>query len=147
MKSRSAFGNLTAVTENKGLFSSFGKKEEKSEEAKEAESQGSKSSWFSNLGKKTTDHMRQLIGADERKASPMKWENFLKVGVMARNCYTLAEDIYCHKVMREMGFRCDPATAGSSVRFDPPDPRDRSITFHKRGTFSQNATIRELKSP
>lgn len=28
------------------------------------------------------------------------------------------------QVMREMGFEYDPSTAGSSVRFDPPDPRD-----------------------
>lgn len=34
--------------------------------------------------------------------------------------------------MREMGFEIDPSTAGSSVRFDPPNPKDRSITFHKR---------------
>ena len=55
--------------------------------------------------------------------------------------------------MREMGFRYDPSTAGSSVRFDPPDARDpvsrtislrsedsklifitslQPITFHKR---------------
>ena len=27
--------------------------------------------------------------------------------------------------MREMGFKHDPSTAGSSVRFDPPDPKDR----------------------
>jgi hypothetical protein len=27
--------------------------------------------------------------------------------------------------MREMGFEYDPTTAGSSVRFDPPDPRDK----------------------
>ena len=54
------------------------------------------------------------------------------------------------QVMREMGFRYDPSTAGSSVRFDPPDQRDKvsftnsqviglitwsvlqSITIHKR---------------
>ena len=27
--------------------------------------------------------------------------------------------------MNEMGFAMDPSTAGSSVRFDPPDPRDK----------------------
>ena len=36
------------------------------------------------------------------------------------------------KIMREMGFKIDPSTAGSSVRFDPPNPKDNSITFHKR---------------
>ena len=34
--------------------------------------------------------------------------------------------------MREMGFEMDPSTAGSSVRFDPPNPKDGSIMFHKR---------------
>jgi hypothetical protein len=34
--------------------------------------------------------------------------------------------------MREMGFEMDPSTAGSSVRFDPPNPKDKSIHFHKR---------------
>lgn len=32
------------------------------------------------------------------------------------------------QVMREMGFSYDPSTAGSSVRFDPRDPRD-SVSF------------------
>lgn len=27
--------------------------------------------------------------------------------------------------MRELGFEYDPSTAGSSVRFDPPNPNDR----------------------
>lgn len=27
--------------------------------------------------------------------------------------------------MREMGFNYNPSTAGSSVRFNPPDPRDK----------------------
>ena len=53
-----------------------------------------------------------------------------------------------------MGFTYDPSTAGSSVRFDPPDPRDavsvvlyataillmlpvavKPITFHRRELF------------
>lgn len=53
-----------------------------------------------------------------------------------------------------MGFTYDPSTAGSSVRFDPPDPRDavsmplwtacirllmvvvQPITFHRRAPLS-----------
>jgi hypothetical protein len=31
-----------------------------------------------------------------------------------------------------MGFEVDASTAGSSVRFQPPDPALRSISFHKR---------------
>jgi len=72
-----------------------------------------KLSWFTKMGKKTAGYMQQLMhtNADE-KVGTLKWDNFVKV-------------------MREMGFRYDPSTAGSSVRFDPPDPRDKSITFHK----------------
>jgi hypothetical protein len=59
--------------------------------------------------------MHQLLNtaeSDTNGIAPMKWEQFLKI-------------------MREMGFEYDPTTAGSSVRFDPPDPRDKPITFHK----------------
>lgn len=31
--------------------------------------------------------------------------------------------------MREMGFQYDPSTAGSSVRFDPPNPDDTVRMF------------------
>jgi hypothetical protein len=34
--------------------------------------------------------------------------------------------------MIDMGFEVDASTAGSSVRFQPPDPALRSISFHKR---------------
>ncbi|KAJ7679710.1 hypothetical protein B0H14DRAFT_3063226 [Mycena olivaceomarginata] len=33
---------------------------------------------------------------------------------------------------QQWGFEYDPSTSRSSVRFDPPDPKDVSITFHKR---------------
>ena len=36
------------------------------------------------------------------------------------------------QVMIDMGFQVDASTAGSSVRFQPPDPAVRSISFHKR---------------
>lgn len=36
------------------------------------------------------------------------------------------------QVMIDMGFEVDASTAGSSVRFQPPDPALRSISFHKR---------------
>jgi hypothetical protein len=35
-----------------------------------------------------------------------------------------------------MGFEVDASTAGSSVRFQPPDPALRSISFHKRKYFA-----------
>ncbi|KIY44417.1 hypothetical protein FISHEDRAFT_30122, partial [Fistulina hepatica ATCC 64428] len=77
----------------------------------EEEQKEQKKSMFAGLKKKSKDFMAQLLKMD-KKVKPMKWENFLRV-------------------MREMGFRCDPSTAGSSVRFDPPDPRDQSISVHK----------------
>jgi hypothetical protein len=40
------------------------------------------------------------------------------------------------QVMIDMGFEVDASTAGSSVRFQPPDPAVRSISFHKRKYFS-----------
>ncbi|KAF8070672.1 hypothetical protein FPV67DRAFT_1488307 [Lyophyllum atratum] len=84
-------------------------------ESKEPPQKGAKHSWFSKLSKKSKGLMHQLLNTadDEMKGSaPMKWENFLRL-------------------MREMGFEYDPSTAGSSVRFDPPDKRDGPITFHK----------------
>ncbi|KAF7376404.1 hypothetical protein MSAN_00055900 [Mycena sanguinolenta] len=62
--------------------------------------------------------MHQLLrtSEDETKGmASMKWDDFCKL-------------------MREMGFGYDPSAAGSSVRFDPPDPRDVPIFFHKRLT-------------
>jgi len=71
-------------------------------------------SWFSKLSKKTKTLMHQLLSTPEndKPGAPMKWESFLKI-------------------MREMGFEYDPSTAGSSVRFDPPNKNDKPITFHK----------------
>lgn len=40
------------------------------------------------------------------------------------------------QVMIDMGFEVDASTAGSSVRFQPPDPTLRSISFHKRKQHS-----------
>ncbi|KAJ6500171.1 hypothetical protein C8R47DRAFT_1211730 [Mycena vitilis] len=95
----------------RGFLSKFGfGKENKPEEPKKP-----RNTWFSRLTKKTTASMHQLLrtSEDETKGmAPMKWDTFVKL-------------------MREMGFDYDPSTAGSSVRFDPPNPKDVSITFHK----------------
>jgi len=113
VKSRPDFGNLAPVIGDRSFFSRLGRDKDKAtgDVEDEKDTKGSKYSWFSRLSKKTVGHMRQLIGVDE-KVAPMKWDNFLRV-------------------MREMGFGYDPSTAGSSVRFDPPDPKDPSITIHK----------------
>ncbi|KAG2015712.1 hypothetical protein CC2G_008956 [Coprinopsis cinerea AmutBmut pab1-1] len=107
----SIFSGSIHETKKGGLLSKmgFGKKEE------DHGDKNPKYTWFSRLSKKATDSMHQLLKTSEdagRQPAPMKWETFLKL-------------------MREMGFEYDPSTAGSSVRFDPPDKRDRSITIHK----------------
>jgi hypothetical protein len=38
--------------------------------------------------------------------------------------------------MREMDFKYDPSTAGSSVRFDPPDKRDRVRPYSRFAFYS-----------
>ncbi|KAG6885905.1 hypothetical protein C0993_007923 [Termitomyces sp. T159_Od127] len=114
IKSRPNHATVFATPEKKpGFFSRIlsrvkGEPEDKPQK-------GAKHSWFTKLSKKSKSLMHQLLNTaeDETKGTaPMKWENFVKL-------------------MREMGFDYDPSTAGSSVRFDPPDPRDSPITFHK----------------
>ncbi|KAF8578003.1 hypothetical protein K439DRAFT_1621649 [Ramaria rubella] len=71
--------------------------------------------FLGHMKKRTSNLLCELISPADGKSQgkkPMKWEKFLTV-------------------MRDMGFSYDPSTAGSSVRFDPPDPKDLSITFHK----------------
>ncbi|PPQ87476.1 hypothetical protein CVT25_008212 [Psilocybe cyanescens] len=109
----SLFSNASEP-KKQSIFSrlSGGKNKEKD---KEDEMASAKRSWFNKLSKKTTVLMHQILKTEEDKTggrSPMKWEHFLKL-------------------MREMGFEYDPSTAGSSVRFDPPNKADRPITFHK----------------
>ncbi|KAG6860761.1 hypothetical protein C0995_007793 [Termitomyces sp. Mi166 len=77
-------------------------------EPEERPQKGAKHSWFIKLSKKSKGLMHQLLNTaedDMKGIAPMKWENFLRL-------------------MREMGFEYDPSTAGSSVRFDPPDKGD-----------------------
>ncbi|KAG6813367.1 hypothetical protein H0H92_011633 [Tricholoma furcatifolium] len=114
VKSRPGFGTAFSGSDNKsGIFSKFfrratGAREEKPEK-------GAKHSWFTRLGKKSKSLMHQLLNTSEGETkgiTPMKWEDFLRI-------------------MRDMGFEYEPGTAGSSVRFDPPDKRDKPITFHK----------------
>ncbi|KZT29034.1 hypothetical protein NEOLEDRAFT_1154103 [Neolentinus lepideus HHB14362 ss-1] len=118
VKSRGHASDMAPIkAKKKGLFSGkFGRKEKaEGEDDEESIKKSSKDSYFSRLSKKSTDLMHQLLRTkDDQKMgrAPMKWEQFLKV-------------------MREMGFSYDPSTAGSSVRFDPPNPRDPPITFHK----------------
>ncbi|KAK2464212.1 hypothetical protein APHAL10511_003669 [Amanita phalloides] len=97
----------------KGMFARFrlGRVKDSSEE----EQSQAKQSWFAKLSKKATSCMHQLLrtSQDEKQGiAPMKWDHFVAL-------------------MKEMGFTYDPTTAGSSVRFIPPDRRDKPITIHK----------------
>ncbi|KAG8923059.1 hypothetical protein FRC02_011431 [Tulasnella sp. 418] len=68
-----------------------------------------------NVPKKMSKFMQQLFRGpeDERMGKgSMRWEHFVKT-------------------MQQLGFTYVPNTAGSSVRFDPPSPKDKPITFHK----------------
>ncbi|KAH7888698.1 hypothetical protein F5I97DRAFT_1802780 [Phlebopus sp. FC_14] len=116
VKSRPDHASLFA--EKRGFLSKFSGKDKSKDKdkvkAKETNPNVNKKfTWFTKLGKKTTGYMHQLLRtAGNEKQGSMKWENFVKL-------------------MCDMGFSYDPSTAGSSVRFDPPNKEDRSITFHK----------------
>jgi len=107
VKSRPHGPALESIKEKKGFWSKFAKKDKKEEE----DDVVPRENWAVRMKEQTKTYMRQMIGTKDG-LQPMKWDVFLKI-------------------MREMGFEMNPSTAGSSVRFDPPNPRDRSITFHK----------------
>ncbi|KAI9450353.1 hypothetical protein F5148DRAFT_987108 [Russula earlei] len=100
-----------------GFFSRFSRKKEVSLLAPEEEMTEKRNlgSWFRNMNRKSTGFLAQILGADKnakKGGPPMKWDHFVKV-------------------MIDMGFEVDASTAGSSVRFQPPDPALRSISFHR----------------
>jgi len=118
VKSRSDHASIFSANSEKaqekknGFFSKFSRKDKPVDTQ---ERKGDKSSWFSKLSKKTNKLAHQLLNTEEnatRGLASMKWEHFTKL-------------------MAEMGFSIDPTSAGSSVRFDPPDPKDPPITFHR----------------
>ncbi|EMD37569.1 hypothetical protein CERSUDRAFT_114203 [Gelatoporia subvermispora B] len=120
VKSRPDFANL----KESNLFSRFSRNDKHKGEADEG-GKTDKPNVFSRLSKKTAQYMHQLMqtSADEKQGkASMRWDNFVKV-------------------MEGMGFKYDPSTAGSSVRFDPPDSRDVPITFHKRKRSHPDPTI------
>ncbi|KAN0091136.1 hypothetical protein V8E55_004702 [Tylopilus felleus] len=112
-KVKSRPNHASLFSDKRGFLSKLSSKDKTKKEDENDPTVNKKFTWFSKLGKKTNEYMHQLmrINADEKVGS-LKWDNFVKL-------------------MREMGFKYDPSTAGSSVRFDPPNPKDRSITIHK----------------
>ncbi|KAF8348288.1 hypothetical protein F5887DRAFT_880568 [Amanita rubescens] len=110
--------------DKKGMFAKFHLRNVK--DTGEEEQRRAKQSWFSRLSKRATSCMHQLLrtSQDEKQGlAPMKWDHFVAL-------------------MVEMGFTYDPATAGSSVRFVPPDKRDRPISIHKP---HPNPTLQPIK--
>ncbi|KZT41514.1 hypothetical protein SISSUDRAFT_1117652 [Sistotremastrum suecicum HHB10207 ss-3] len=66
-----------------------------------------------SVSKKSSEVIHRFLRSDKNAAKgKIRWDRFVKA-------------------MEEMGFTVDPSTAGSSVRFDPPDPDASPITFHK----------------
>ncbi|TFY60550.1 hypothetical protein EVJ58_g5077 [Rhodofomes roseus] len=104
IKTRANHANLTPIPEKKkGYWSRFGRRDktQETEEPLEKDKKGAKFSFFSKLSKKTATYMHQLLNTSEDE----------KKGLAPHEMGTLPE--------------------GSSVRFDPPDPRDMPVTFHK----------------
>ncbi|KAG9027852.1 hypothetical protein FRB95_007333 [Tulasnella sp. JGI-2019a] len=64
------------------------------------------------LGAKVMKVMNKMFHPKDQAVGSMKWDHFVRA-------------------MQKMGFTYHPDTAGSSVRFDPPDVKDGPITFHK----------------
>lgn len=120
VKTRAELSSLPPVQEEdtkRGFFSRFSRKREAAPHAPEEETKEKRNlgAWFKNMNRKSGVFLAQILGADKsakKGGPPMKWDHFVKV-------------------MIGMGFVVDASTAGSSVRFQPPDPALRSISFHK----------------
>ncbi|KAM6502070.1 hypothetical protein JOM56_002047 [Amanita muscaria] len=122
----SIFSNDTK--DKSGFLAKFRRKSTK--DTPEEEQKKAKRSWFTKLSKKASNGMHQLLRTSPDKGlAPMKWDNFVSL-------------------MIEMGFAYHPETSGSSVRFDPPDGRDKPITIHKPHPDStlQPVRLRDIAS-
>ena len=81
VKSRRSGPALEPIKEKKGFWSKFSKKEEKREERKDEEEDAvPRENWAVRMKEQTRMYMRQMIGTKEG-LQPMKWDNFLKVGL------------------------------------------------------------------
>jgi len=83
VKSRRNAPALEPIKEKKGFWSKFSKKEEKKEATKEEEEEDvvPRENWAVRMKEQTKMYMRQMIGTKEG-LQPMKWDNFLKVGLI-----------------------------------------------------------------
>ena len=80
VKSRRNGPVLEPIKEKKGFWSKFSKKVEKKEEEEEEEDVVARENWAVRMKEQTKMYMRQMIGTKEG-LQPMKWDNFLKVGL------------------------------------------------------------------
>ncbi|KZT50415.1 hypothetical protein CALCODRAFT_521971 [Calocera cornea HHB12733] len=128
--------NLEEARKKSRSWSPFNRKRQESTEAEEPQKPGVlaavKNALRFNIRDDTADIMRRIMHAVEtsteeddedgsavvlararrvERMRPMKWKEFVKG-------------------MTGMGFSMDLTTAGSSVRFDPPNDSDRPITIH-----------------
>lgn len=76
VKSRPEGPTLEPIKEKKGFWSKFSKKEKKEED----DDVTPRESWAVRMKEQTKTYMRQMIGTKDG-LKPMKWENFLKVGL------------------------------------------------------------------
>lgn len=127
VKSRPGHSSLFSTVKG-GILSRFGVK---TGEKPEVEAKNNRRNWFSHLNRRARANMHQLLNTSEdasRGSTGMKWDVFAQacpmnlVMVILLNCSV--------QLMKDMGFEMDMSTAGSSVRFDPPDGRDRVCTIY-----------------
>lgn len=88
VKSRPIGPTLEPVKEKKGFWSKFSKKEEKKEEKEEDDDAVPRENWGVRMKEQTKMYIRQMIGTKDG-LQPMKWENFLKVGLHCGPCLCL----------------------------------------------------------
>lgn len=67
-------------SDKRGFLSKLNSKDKTNKEKESEPSVNKKFTWFTNLGKKTTGYMHQLMRTNvDEKAGSLKWDNFLKV--------------------------------------------------------------------
>ena len=80
VKSRPSGPALEPIKEKKGFWSKFSSKEKKEEKKDGDDDVVPRENWAVRMKEQTKFYMRQMIGTKEG-LQPMKWENFLRVGL------------------------------------------------------------------
>ncbi|CAE7222601.1 unnamed protein product, partial [Rhizoctonia solani] len=94
----------------------FGRRREEEEQPKEKEKSGVAErlmSYMKGVKSRAIPVWARILGVDDTKGQTgLSWHDFVKA-------------------MTDLGFEYDESSAGSRVRFDPPDRKDSSYTVHK----------------